>query len=76
MAITIDPDLEMRVRETVARTGAETAESFVQAAVERAILEALLVQSKDSGQPIEGTPEYWREKRQRLIETHEPSKRG
>ena len=33
-------------------------------------LEALLLEGLDSGEPIEATPEYWENKRRRLIERH------
>lgn len=34
-------------------------------------LEALLLEGLNSGDPIEITPEYWEQKRKRLIERHQ-----
>ncbi len=68
MALTIDPEQETRIRETVARMGSESPEAFVCAAVEQALLKAMLIQGLNSGEPIEGTPEYWADKR--LIALH------
>jgi antitoxin ParD1/3/4 len=33
-------------------------------------IETLLLEGLNSGDPIEATPEYWEEKRRRLIELH------
>ena len=71
MSLTIDPEQENRIRETVGRTGGDSPESFVRAAVEQALLESMLVQGLNSGDPIEGTPEYWQAKRARLIARHQ-----
>jgi hypothetical protein len=72
MALKIDPEQENRIRETVARAGSESAEDFVRAAVEQALLEAMLMDGLKSGAPIEGTREYWVEKRNRVIRRSEP----
>jgi hypothetical protein len=70
MALTIDPEQETRVRKTVARTGGESPEAFVRAAVEQALLESMLLHGLHSGDPAEGTREYWHAKRERFMARH------
>lgn len=71
MALIIDPEQEARIRETVARTGGETPETFVRSAIEEALLEAMLMEGLNSGDPTEATPEYWKSKREQLIARHQ-----
>ena len=72
MPITISsPDLEARLRSQAAAM-----EISVEAYLDRVLrtreaeekLEAMLLEGIHSGNPIEGTPEYWAEKRRRLEE--------
>ena len=70
MAITIDPNIEARLRERAEAEGLTVAaylERLVnadQSAEEE--LESLALEGLNSGDPIEAGPGYWEEKHQRL----------
>jgi hypothetical protein len=72
MTITIDPKLEERLRERAEATGLS-----VEAYIERLLsddqanedeLESLALDGLNSGDPIEGGPDYWEETHRRLDE--------
>ncbi|MEP6961292.1 MAG: type II toxin-antitoxin system ParD family antitoxin [Acidobacteriota bacterium] len=72
MTITINPNLEARIREKAQAEGLS-----VEAYVERLVsaeqmaeeeLEALALEGLNSGEPIEVGPGYWNEKHRRLDE--------
>ncbi len=74
MPITIHPDLEAKLRARADAAGISV-ETYIeriarddQAAEEE--LEALALEGRESGDSINADENYWREKRQRLIDRH------
>jgi len=79
MSITVNPDLESRLRERAAAEGL-SGEAYIERLVraeQRAIqeLEALALEGPNSGPPIEGGPEFWEAKHRRIDEWLRNAKR-
>ncbi len=71
MALTIDEDLEKRVREVLAGADRDTPEDFIHQAVEDALLEQMLLDGIASGNPVEATPEFWEQMKRDLEARHQ-----
>lgn len=72
MTITIDPDLEARIRERAAAEGL-TVPAYVERLLKadeaaREELESLALEGLNSGAPMEAGPGYWEQKHRRLDE--------
>ncbi len=75
MVISLPESVQAFLDEQVAKAGNGTASDFIlkllreeQKRQLRAEIDATLIASIESGEPIEITPEYWEQKRRRLLE--------
>jgi antitoxin ParD1/3/4 len=75
MNVALPEALKQYVLQQVAAGGYSTASEYVRELIRadqkqkaRQKLEALLLEGLDSGEPIEVTPQYWQEKKARLLE--------
>jgi antitoxin ParD1/3/4 len=80
--ISLPDSMRTFIEQQVSQSGYSTASEYIRqlvradqkrAAQER--LEALLLEGIESGPPIEATPEYWAEKKARLLKEFEERKR-
>ena len=81
--ISLPQSLKDYVEEQVKESGYSTPSEYLRTLVRedqkrraQEKLESFLLEGINSGEPIEITPEYWKEKRRKLMERHKGKKNG